>query len=307
MALLPNYYKFFAAGLGTPYARRWVPAPPYRGLVKMVEQSPNRNLSFWHIQVRVLGEAYVSTDVVEAWIENLDATNPPLVGSTGVALDEYSNLQAVDEVSVLSGLSRSSTSILKVRLRWKDWVGEREIDFDLGAGVDIISPPAYWVEAQLLLPVAGSELALPREVSENPLGFATSVIARADCVMNAVERNFNLTFTDTVYLDRAVTGDQVLIPRRPATNRFELTGTGAPLGTTTAVWDRNPPGMGPDLFGRLALGTTLPIPAGTVGGPTRGVQTQGRMAIPGAANAFFHILDNTVDTATISLIQELSF
>jgi hypothetical protein len=303
---LPPYTRFFAAGLGTPYARRWVPAPQYRGSTFLLSAPESNFRPSFHVQIRPVGEGYFPVPVVQDWLNNPDTQNPPLVPGYDVPLDELSYLQSVDEVSELQGITRETASILKVRLKWSDGTTHiRSIDFDLGSGVDLITPPANWVKAELLIPVAGSELQLPPRVIDNPLGFASSIIARYDCLPNGIERMLNLTFTDTVYLDRdGPAGSVALIPRRRTTNRYEVTGTGEPLGETTAVWDRNPPGS-PDVLGRIPIGSSFPVPAGN-SFPQRGTTSQPRMAIPGGANAFIHQLATGVTAATVSLIQELT-
>jgi hypothetical protein len=267
-----------------------------------------KNRAFWHVQILVQGEIYVPVEWVEEWLAAPDQRHPPLIPGQTVGLDEFTTLQAVDQLTQLSGLSRATTSMLKCRLLWKDWSGERCVDFDLGAGVDVILPPAHYVNAELLLPVAGSELQLPPELRDQPLGFGCAVIARADCVPTAVERDRNLTFTDTVYLDRegaAGADGSVLIPRRKDSNRYEVTGDAVPLGSTFPLWDRNPPGSAVDALGRFVVGRSMPVPAGD--GAGRGATTQVTVAIPGNANAFLLQLDNTVVRSTVSLIQELSF
>ena len=307
MSLLPNYNPFFAAGIGTIWATRWEPAPRYQGRVKLLSTPPISNLAFWHTQIRLVGEIYVDPAAVTAYLNAPDETNPPIIGAganANLTLPELTKLQNADEVIITSALGRATASILKVRITWKDAGGQvRCIDIDLGAGVDIITPPAHWIECELLLPVAGSERLIPPFFASFPLGFATYVVARADCVMGTLERNFNMTWTDTVYMDAEEPLVSVLIPRKKSTRRVSASSTAAPLGPTFQVWDRNPPGFAVDVFGRARTGRFDAIPSGSV---PSGVQSP-LTDIAGYTNAFLYDLPDTVDTTTYTLIQELSF
>lgn len=302
MSLLPNYNPFFAATLGTIYSRQWVPAPPFQGRQKLLSVHPIQNLAFWHVQIRPRGEVYVPVEWVEDYLGRNDDTNPPrLPASAGfdITLPEFTLLQNSDGLSELFGAGRTYGSIFKVRLTWKDGGGtKRCIDFDLGSGVDVITPPAHFVEAELLVPVPGTELNLPIRLRELPLGAAVQLEAKADCIMGGTsERDNNVKFTDTVFFDRSEQTDELVIPRRKSTSRFQASSSND-FGEIFTRWDRNIPGFGIDLFGRQATGTFT---------ATLGDRQTLINDIPGGTNVFTYEFPDNVDQATFSLVQELSF
>jgi len=307
MSLLPNYNKFFAAGLGSIWDQQWVPAEPYQGRKVLLSVPPIQNLAFWHVQVRPEGEIYLPEEFITPWLENTNEDNDaPDVGTLGVPLDRASILQAADQVSQLGGLSRLSTSMLKVRLTWKDRVSLRCIDFDLSAGVDVISPPAHFVQLELLVPVRGTGLTPPEFQQRIPMGFGTSVIARADCVHGTVERNFNLTYTDTRYLEAGdVFTDRTRVPRRKGVQRVQVFSRNIPTPTTRFIHDRNPPGAAVDVFGRFVVGAAEPLSGGGQF-PGRGTTTQ-HLDFPGSANAIEFQLPQGQSNNTITTVQELTF
>jgi hypothetical protein len=298
--MLPNYNNFFAAGLGTLWARQWEPAEKFEGR-ELLSIPLIKNLAFWHVQIRLIGEAYVPVAWVEDYLNNRDAKNPPLLPGMEIPLPQYPGLSATDGVGENSdvALSRLTASMLKVRMLWKDVGGfVRCIDFDLGSGVDIITPPAHYVQLKLLLPVVGSELQVPTSVATNPQGFATRVAARADCVPNTAEREFQVRYTDTVYLLPPESGEStVRIPRKKMSKRMQASSNDT-LGPTRAIWNNNPPGTAPT---DLRTSTLAVVDA------RAGAQSTPIEDIPGMTNEFHYQLPDGLANANYTLVQEMSF
>lgn len=297
--ILPNYNEFFAAGLGTVWATAWEVAPANQG--RNLFDAPKALLApgFQHLQIRVKGEIYLPPDQITPYLTAPDQSKPPIIPGLNQTLPQAAKDSPVDLVTSREGFSRGTSSILKVMLEWKDAAkGMRCLDFDLGAGVDVIIPPCNWVRARLLLPVAGSERVTPPGFPE--LGFATAVDCRVDCIGNSSERTpATVRWTDTRYLDRNANVAAIVIPRRKSANRVQAQVDTGAIGPLVPVWDRNPPPVPEDIdpFGR--------VPVGRI--PPRVPQITNIDDIPGTANAFTYALPDGIDTQTISVIQELNF
>lgn len=165
--------------------------------------------------------------------------------------------------------------------------------------MDLITPPAHFIEAELLVPVAGSELSVPPTMRTFPLGAAVALQCRADCISNgSTQRDKNVKFTDVVFFDRELAQNpEILIPRRKATTRFQAS-TSTDFGEISTRWDRNIPGATLDVFGRFNTG----VFTAQLGDRNTDIND-----IPGGTNVIRYRFPDEVEQGTLSVVQELSY
>lgn len=288
LANLP-YRNVLAYGFGNIFTDTWVPAPLWKGR-QLVETAIMRGVVYWHIQIVPVAEIYIPAADLQAILElPLEERN--------AALEARLASQVADGVTVLPGQSCSYDSMLKVRLRWGDGHGRRVVDFDLGAGVDIITPPSSQVLGELLIPAPPTgAIVVPSVVTTEPLAFITSVQCRFDCLSGIGKLRQNaVRYTDTRFLTD--TAASTSITRHRSTHRVSAVASTA-IGNLEMVHDRNPPMVPADLFGRLVIGAYSPSPPGG---------NQIAIAdIPGATNLIRYIKP-AIGNQTVSVIQELTF
>lgn len=192
------------------------------------------------------------------------------------------------------------TTILKARFSVDmGAVGDMQVDFDIGAGVDFITPPCQSIQVDLLEP---DDRTLPPAVPPgiNPgARYVASIAVRATCTPYEQERDHNMVYTQSVYTGSG-NGALQEVKRVPNAKRVQVFSDDTwttQVNMRTSLRPPNTPRGGAEDLGEIFQGAIQPEYPG-------GLSSR-RLDIPDGANIF--TINRQTNAQIFTIVQELAF